>query len=911
MKIKELGIYGYGKWHDFTLQLSENLTVFLGNNEAGKSTLIAFIESILFGFPRRNELINRYEPISGERYGGYLILETAEYGEVKIERTRGKLVTGQLKITDNGGTTYPESFLNNLLNQFDRNLYHQIYGITLTDLEDFKQLSPEKIHEYFTSLGATGSKQAMQKIESLEKAAADLFKYRGRKPEINVQLKKMEETDQKIQKLKANYADYQSKKKEIYEIELKLTDLSADLDELSQLKDQLPRLRQQAELVKQISAGQEALLSYQDLKVTSEMVYQFRKIKDQLAEIDESLNELRLQLDEKGQLIHLPQEYLNSDFKTKYELSQQHINALKASLDKLSWYLEEMSKKTEEFHDIAQLISFDSDIDQAALPELFDEEQLDIFDQWKTDDIQLSQKIDDESRELDYLHERDIEMSAQLERLSENIEEDEEERVDSFPVQTWHYVLFGFLVLGFLFYSLYTGRTWGQLLGMLLTVLWVIIFAKNFAKQQKNQAYWSVQNEISQLKEALKRNMSERRKLAAKLMETKTAYFRIHTQYVLLKKDHQWKADIKLYQARDYQSKLIHLKKIQSEWLTFDKKVAQERKAIKDWLEKYSFVPFNIDNEAFPEKQATDYLKELEKVDLQMSGQKPILSAIDDIHQRIEAYQADQSRLHDAIQELIAMAEVSDEEELQKAFEKLTEKSELEKQLNWQENQLELSEEEVKIAQNLPEYENKLNQSIIEKEMHKNDLHKKLTELSAKRLQLAQDGTYEQALNDFEMEKAQMTELMDRWISIQLAIDILKLDMKAALDSRYPKLQETVIRFFEHLTNGQYIKVNYQNDQWFVMREDQQVFGIEALSRGTVEPLYLSFRLAFALINADLFKLPLIVDDAFVNFDQNRRQSAIDLLKELSKEIQILYFTFQPIEDAPSLDIINLNELTI
>ena len=52
MRIEGLHIEGFGIFSDFTLQgLPPGLTIIRGKNEAGKSTLLAFIQRVLFGFP--------------------------------------------------------------------------------------------------------------------------------------------------------------------------------------------------------------------------------------------------------------------------------------------------------------------------------------------------------------------------------------------------------------------------------------------------------------------------------------------------------------------------------------------------------------------------------------------------------------------------------------------------------------------------------------------------------------------------------------------------------------------------------------------------------------------------------------------------------------------------------------------
>ena len=41
-----------------------------------------------------------------------------------------------------------------------------------------------------------------------------------------------------------------------------------------------------------------------------------------------------------------------------------------------------------------------------------------------------------------------------------------------------------------------------------------------------------------------------------------------------------------------------------------------------------------------------------------------------------------------------------------------------------------------------------------------------------------------------------------------------------------------------------------------------------------------------------MIRMPIIIDDAFVNFDETRRSYAYDVLKQVGKKHQILYFTF-------------------
>lgn len=83
MKLLELHIDGFGKFHDRTISFEDGINIIYGKNEAGKSTLHTFIRGMLFGIERgrgraaRNDLYSRYEPWENSgTYEGWLRLES-------------------------------------------------------------------------------------------------------------------------------------------------------------------------------------------------------------------------------------------------------------------------------------------------------------------------------------------------------------------------------------------------------------------------------------------------------------------------------------------------------------------------------------------------------------------------------------------------------------------------------------------------------------------------------------------------------------------------------------------------------------------------------------------------------------------------------------------------------------------
>ncbi len=82
MKIHRIHINHFGKLENLTLTFSQGIHLITGENEAGKSTLHAFLQSMFFGMERRRgraartDLYSRYLPWKGSStYGGVLELE--------------------------------------------------------------------------------------------------------------------------------------------------------------------------------------------------------------------------------------------------------------------------------------------------------------------------------------------------------------------------------------------------------------------------------------------------------------------------------------------------------------------------------------------------------------------------------------------------------------------------------------------------------------------------------------------------------------------------------------------------------------------------------------------------------------------------------------------------------------------
>jgi len=142
MKITDLKIDGFGVWHDLTLRgLSPELTVFYGPNEAGKSTLMQFMRSVLYGMsPMRRE---RYlPPVVGGRPGGWLKVQT-DHGPLTISRyaDRGPTDIGKVTIITADGEEQGDRLLRESLEHVDEPTYLNIFAVGLREVQELGSLS--------------------------------------------------------------------------------------------------------------------------------------------------------------------------------------------------------------------------------------------------------------------------------------------------------------------------------------------------------------------------------------------------------------------------------------------------------------------------------------------------------------------------------------------------------------------------------------------------------------------------------------------------------------------------------------------------------------------------------------------------------------------------------------------------
>ena len=136
MKVRDIQIDGFGVWSGLSVDsLPDGMTVFYGPNEAGKTTLMQFLRTMLYGFTAERR--QRYLPpvfpgkpggamrVSGPG-GGYEIARRATLNDPSI--------VGQLTVTSSDGVTQGQHRLTSLLGSVDESIFTNVFAIGLREL---------------------------------------------------------------------------------------------------------------------------------------------------------------------------------------------------------------------------------------------------------------------------------------------------------------------------------------------------------------------------------------------------------------------------------------------------------------------------------------------------------------------------------------------------------------------------------------------------------------------------------------------------------------------------------------------------------------------------------------------------------------------------------------------------------
>lgn len=311
MIIRNFTMDGFGIFAEQSVNgLPDGISIFLGNNEAGKTTCLRFFRHVLFGFPTPSH--KEFTPaLRGGTPGGSLLLHTGAHGLLRMERRPG-VRGGPISLQTESGTPLEAAILETLLGGVTKEVYEAVYGFSLSELQELASLNGEKVRHalYGASFGAA-TRPVGQVLKSLDAAMDALYKSSGQKPQLN---RKLAELDDVLRQLKESDNAVLAYEQTTAQREA----MATELETLQTL--QTERLAERAALERRLSLWEQAE-RLQQLRVRlasispaidnfpTEGIARLDRLRDALAERHEDLQGIsaKLQrLQERQQQLNLP-----------------------------------------------------------------------------------------------------------------------------------------------------------------------------------------------------------------------------------------------------------------------------------------------------------------------------------------------------------------------------------------------------------------------------------------------------------------------------------------------------------------------------------------------------------------------------------------------------------------------------
>lgn len=236
MKIKNIKINGYGKLENVEINLGDKINIIKGNNESGKSTLLNFISSSLYGISKNKKGkeisdFDKYKPWNTDAFSGKLEYELDNGDDYEIFRDfkkktpeiykNGKDVTFDYSIDKTKGSEFfteqtginEEMFLNTFMSEQEE--------------VKLNKASQTSIIQKLSNMVSTGNenisyKKTIDKIN--KKQLEEIGSERSSGRPINIVNDKIEDLKEEIDEI----SRYKDKK---YELEQEKQNLSKDFED--------------------------------------------------------------------------------------------------------------------------------------------------------------------------------------------------------------------------------------------------------------------------------------------------------------------------------------------------------------------------------------------------------------------------------------------------------------------------------------------------------------------------------------------------------------------------------------------------------------------------------------------------------------------------------------------------------
>lgn len=973
MKILSLHVYGYGKIVDKIIDTDMQFIQIYGENEAGKSTMMSFIHSILFGFPKRTDAEPRREPRMHNMYGGKLIVEFEdEFGPVEIERVKGK-VQGDLKVYFKDGSVKGEQWLTKKLNFIDKKTYRSIFSFDVLGLQDIHtNMTEDKLQEYLLRAGALGSHEYDEMLNTIDKELATIYKKNGSVPTLNQEVENIKEISTKVKDLEANESRYASLVDDRVSIEESLAHKEDAVHQLSLIhKHKMKEIMYHKEILEWKNLEQKmteepvifpekGIERYLALKnkvdqTSKDVALRTEKVKAIAAEIEKIKKPSEDDIKALSKISKLEPEFVQKNreleqLKSEAATLEKDIQALQNDIgwqhthldvddsnivrDNLQSLLSQLDSVILE----EQYLVREIDAVKAEIKTLEHEIQMLTDDQISDERMEVKKQLIDREYELQ-------EKERMYKVIRSEYDKDNRERNQSRRMLSYAIIAISAVLLaGGIFYLLNDVTLLGIVLSVLAVIGIVFYFVAN--KRTDDSLQMDYDSDVEALKEEI-RELKENNDVSFDIRDAQNLKAELKNQ-----KSKKVNTTVKLEEMNESLAQkeadkdrlnddILKVKEALKINTNMDNKhVVDAINSIRTIKQKDSRLK-EIDIRT---KEINDYKEELkenitpilERFDITynetnlfyeitnlLTQMKEDLAQIRHLEEQLELLENEVDVLNEQnassridIRNLFEVVDADDEEEFyyharqydeytinKYRFEELTDKLNQENFTHDVRTYLASM-----IMSDLKTEEEDIKSQIETFEAQIRDEQSQLADINAEIKAMESDGTLSELNHIFALRKNQIQTLAEDYMSLMYIKVLIESHIKAVKDERLPIVIEEARKIFEYLTRGRYNNVSYDEKGGLRIRHSNgQIFQPSELSQSTKEMLYISLRLSLIKALKGYYKLPLIIDDAFVHFDRDRKKVIVEYLKNEVHD-QVLYFTCNLDNQIPSSQTIKLKE---
>ena len=879
MQLREIHIDGFGIFCNTRLTgLKPGINIIYGKNEFGKTTLLEFIRRILFGFPTKKDKTNLYNPINGGSMGGSLKVELQNGEELVISRTPGTH-GGDVRISTPEDELQGQDALTHVLGNASKDIYRNIYAFTLDELHDFNSLTGDEVKNRIYDIGLGLGTLSLKNIEKeLGSLCIQIFRPRGscRLSDLLDKIKATEQTILSIQKNLPLYDELQNQFKKMGNNKTAVQNSLQDLESEKRILESQIHLYEDAV---QYMGSKDKLESLEDLSQLPEG----------------GLNNFKLLQQEKESLVQRIDEEQTALTRLSSSLEEIKIN------HDLLKHEESIHRLQQSTHSINSALQ-DSDkiqIEREVLEMQITEEIKSIDRSWDEKILLEFDLTEADKDQIDsftvYFETLRKEQDLFLDRLESHRRLKAEEQSKGLNIPEWlkhfHYGFTGTGVIGIILGG-YIANIPLLISAILVVGGGIFLFKKFQTERDSLQKDDMTETNLAQQYKIKKQELNERfegwrewlkqRKLDPGIAPNTTKNIGITTRQIKSMIAQRGRLDERIEQmqntmkeALDCIASLAHLVdnvslkneipgNIEILYHAFENnKANSERRALLEnqhneqnekifrledqqknnakEIEEFVHSVGAIDTEDFYRKQSVfETYKALKRT---MEQKRGIIHSNVGLGQHFDQFLKD-------------IQSTPLEEIKQKLGKRLVEYSELQ-------------ETREQLLQDIGETRNKL-----EKLLSNNDLVNRQNEL--------------------ESQKQELKMVAQTWASYRSALVLIDEAKKRYEKNRQPGVIRAAENLFAQITNGTYSHIIKQIDSEDILVEDAQHKrkGVQEMSRGTLEQLYLAMR--FGLIDEYESRsepLPAVLDDVFVNFDDERDQKLIEVLNQFGQQRQVIVLT--------------------